>query len=67
MCGLCSDDLGERENEKRRNQYLAADLRRMADKIEQLADGKIKPHSEDAKNMSYIAHGLIRELVAEWM
>lgn len=67
MCGFCSNNQEELEKEKRHQKRVVADLRKMAYRIDQLIDGRIKPHSDNTKNMSYIARNIIRELVNEWM
>ena len=67
MCGLCSDDAEERQRARRFNRHMAESLRRLASVYEHMASGAVKPHSDEAKDAGYLARGLIRALVEEWV
>jgi uncharacterized protein YifE (UPF0438 family) len=67
MCDLCSPVPEEQTaaiQETRRNALI---LQRMADRLNDLAAGRIQPHSPDAKHMVSLARSIIYYLVTEWM
>lgn len=64
MCLLCGET---REQGRREARGLAEDLRRMAAFQEGLASGRLKPHTDDTKNMGPLASSIIRQLVAEFV
>lgn len=67
MCDLCSAVPEEQTaaiQETRRNALI---LQRMADKLNDLAAGRIQPHSQDARHMASLARSIIYYLVTEWM
>ena len=64
MCMLCGETAAQgREAERNR----ADALRRLAVYCEKLANGTIKPHSEDAKHIALLARSIVRDLVAEYI
>jgi hypothetical protein len=67
MCQLCSDDEKEKKNAAEECRGLAERCERMAAYQYRLANGNLKPHSEDAKTVGHLAKTLIRELVAEYL
>lgn len=67
MCELCASDREDRERAKREVRSLAEMLRGMARDLERMANGRIKPHGEQAKTMGIKARAIIRRLAADWM
>jgi len=67
MCGLCSKKLEEREAEKKALYREAEDLERLASRLKAMACGQIKPHTDEAKRFTPLAHSIIRYLVDEWL
>ena len=67
MCGLCSDDAEERQRAQQFSSRMAERLRDLASVYERMASGAVKPHSDEAKDAGYLARGLIRALVEEWV
>jgi hypothetical protein len=67
MCELCSSDPEEKLRAKERQHRLADRLERMTSVHRGLADGTIKPHSEECKRANNTALLLIKELVEEWI
>ncbi len=65
MCDLCNEET--KALAKEHMKYLAIRMRELSRLYDDMASGKVKPHSEQAKNMSYTARMLVRELVAEWV
>jgi acyl transferase domain-containing protein len=65
MCELCSN--ATRQSAERRHVFVADELDRLAAQYRALAAGRIKPHTDDAKNVSSTAHLVLRELVADWV
>lgn len=66
MCNLCGNN-DEREKEKRYMEYQADALRDLAELLNNVANGRIAPHSDKAKDISIMARNSIRYLVEEWM
>lgn len=67
MCNLCSSNEEERLKEKRYMEYQAGNLHELAGLIEDVANGRIDPHSDKANDVSIRAHNSIRYLVENWM
>lgn len=65
MCDLCN--LDERERAIKDLQHEVEALRRLADKLQLVSEGRIKPHTHDAEGVSTTARHVIRFLVEEWM
>jgi hypothetical protein len=67
MCRLCSKDKEVVSRERVRMMNEADNLRRLANKIDLIAAGHIKPHSHEVGPVTSIARHAIRYLVEEWM
>jgi hypothetical protein len=67
MCNLCSKDPDVVLREQRKMLEQVNDLRRLANKLELMAGGHIRPHTFEAKRITMIARNVIRYLVDEWM
>lgn len=67
MCDLCSPVAEERTKAVQETKRNALLLQKMADKLNDLAAGRIQPHSQDARHMATLAHSIIYYLVTEWM
>jgi hypothetical protein len=67
MCNLCSNDPDTVKNERQLHEYAASQMRMLADKLDLIAQGKLKPHSDQAKVVSAISRNVITFLVDEWM
>ncbi len=64
MCELCNEETRDKERSKL---YARADkLKTLAGFYERLADGAIKPHSDKAKSIGFLATNIIKFLVEEW-
>jgi hypothetical protein len=64
MCELCNPVTAEREKDKLRGQ--ADTLVTLSNKLRQLANGEIKPHSPQAELIALKARACIRSLVEDW-
>lgn len=67
MCMLCSGEETERIVERKRLQYQASLLRNLADEIDALSNGQIKPHTERAKLVTTRATMAIKTLAEDWL
>jgi hypothetical protein len=67
MCDLCSSYPDERKRAQKTLLAEAENLRRLANKLELIATGHIKPHSHEVGPVTSIARKAIRYLVEEWM
>jgi phage-related tail protein len=67
MCELCTKDPVEKKNVVENLHAEAEKFRRFANKITAMANGTIKPHSEEAGKMANDAKHLIHVLVVGWL
>jgi transposase len=65
MCDLCNSMTEDRARAELRNE--AERLRRLAVMLDNMADGRIRPHTDSAETLGSIARNVIRYLVDEWM
>ena len=65
MCALCAEN--EKEAERKRLVAYATRLRELASKYDAMANGRIKPHTDEAKNIGFAARMVVRELVEQWV
>lgn len=63
MCNLCTTDPEEIKAVVAHHRNVAHRLRSMARNYEDMAAGRIKPHSEEMKSAGALGRNLIRELV----
>jgi len=66
MCRLCGNE-NERKSETGHLLMEAESLKNLAVHLEQMAWGRIKPHTDGAKKIVPLAHHVIRYLVEEYM
>lgn len=66
MCNLCGNE-EERSRERKNILYEADNLYELAVLLQAVANGRIAPHSDKAKDISIMARNSIRYLVEEWM
>ncbi len=67
MCMLCSKDITDVKIAREHQKSLSIRLVTLANSIADLSLGHIKPHTDEARLVSMQAHGIIRELVQEWL
>lgn len=67
MCELCSQDKAEREAGRDAAIRFAAELKELSTWFYVLADGTIKPHTDDVDKIGLRARSVIRKLVNDWM
>ena len=65
MCELCNPDT--RDDAANYCRFKSIRLRSLAADYDALADGKLDPHSDKAKQMLLSAHVVIKFLVEEWL
>ena len=67
MCDLCDEDQKVRDSAMKSAKLLADDLRRLVCHYEDVASGRIKPHTVEAAKPEPLAHKVIRTLVQQWL
>ena len=67
MCVLCSQDKDIQQKAKDHHHHVADLLRRAANTYDQLAYGRLKPHTDDLKRESEIFKSIIRVLVEDFV
>jgi hypothetical protein len=67
MCDLCDEDQKVVNSAYRSARLLADDLRRLASHYDNVASGRIKPHTDEAAKPQSIANSVIRMLVERWV
>ena len=67
MCDLCSEEDGKRAKAKDDMRTWAGHLESLAGLYRQLANGGLKPHTNEAKIVGAKARALVRHLVDEWI
>jgi hypothetical protein len=67
MCQLCSEDPKERTAYRERISHQADQLRRLALVFDQLAEGRIKPHSLDMQVIQKTSRSVVNFLVDDWI
>ncbi len=67
MCDLCDEDQKVVNSAYRSARLLADDLRRLASHYDNVASGKIKPHTVEAAKPQSLAYSVIRMLVQRWV
>lgn len=65
MCELCSEET--RKMARDGHGMRAEDLERMAAMERNIAAGRILPHTDDMKQVTYLAKALIRYLVEDYL
>lgn len=66
MCNLCGtpeEQMVGRKEEQRK----ADDLQRMASYCRQLANGSLKPHSDEMKKVSALGRSILRDLFNDYV
>lgn len=67
MCNLCIEDKAENAKAREELQELAKTLRKHANQVEGMAFGRIKPHTNEVKEVELTARSIVRDLVREWV
>jgi hypothetical protein len=67
MCQLCSTEITEKTTAREAQRYIAARLRMLANMLDEVANGKIKPHSDDGVEVSRYALAVVKSLMEEWV
>jgi len=67
MCDLCSQDKNIKSAAVDHHHHVADLLRRAANTYDQLAYGRLKPHTDDLKRESEICKSIIRVLVEDFV
>ena len=67
MCDLCDKNEQTVKFAKLGKLYRAKQLRRMADMETHLAEGRMQPHLEEAKELGVLARQLIRYLAEDYL
>lgn len=65
MCDLCNPEF--REPAKREMLLVADNLERLAAQYRDMAEGRLKPHSNPALDVASRAKSVIHALVKEWI
>ena len=66
MCELCGEEK-EAANYRKGLLSRAEDIKKFAYRLESLASGKTKPHSDETKRLMISARAIIRYLVEDWL
>lgn len=67
MCNLCDSDIEVRVKEANRLREVAARMERLARHYNMMANGQLKPHSQEAVGTGATARAVIRDLVEDWV
>jgi hypothetical protein len=67
MCDLCDEDQKVRDSAMRSARLLADELRQLASHYDNVARGRIKPHTDEASKPQSLANNVIRMLVQRWV
>jgi hypothetical protein len=67
MCDLCDEDQRVVNSAYRSATLLADDLRELAKHYDEVASGRIKPHTDEAAKPQSLANNVIRKLVQRWV
>lgn len=67
MCDFCDEDQKVVNSAYRSAKLLADDLRELALHYDNVASGRIKPHTDKAGKPQSLANNVIRKLVQRWV
>jgi len=67
MCDLCDEDQKVVNSAYRSARLLADELRQLANHYDEVASGRIKPHTSEANRADALARNVIRMLVQRWV
>jgi len=67
MCDLCDEDQKVVNSAYRSARLLADELRQLAKHYDEVASGRIKPHTDEAIKPQSLANSVIRMLVQRWV
>lgn len=67
MCQMCGDDEKSKRDYREGLRDRAVQLRGLANRIENYADGKILPHTQEARNLAIVATNAVKFLVEDWL
>jgi len=66
MCELCGTE-EERKIGRRQIRRLADDIQALAERYYSLEAGRIKPHSDQWKDVRHLGRSVIRRLIEDWV